>query len=316
MIENLIFMSCQPNEFKYIWELEIQITNFRKFDISKQMHILVWYQKGEDLKNWAYLKSKYPEVNIFLYEDQGADRTYYEPIIRPHALKQHFKQHESELKGKSIFYHDSDIIFSYLPDFQSLMNHSIVWESDTSGYLDYDYLRRVEDMGKIPANEVIDKLAEIGGITTDIIKLYRGKTGGAQYLFKNIDSEFWQDVEDTTIKIRNYLYFGSGGVNSKYFPHENAGFQSWCADMWAVNFCLWKRGIPTDVTNQLAFSWATDRAEEFTKKPIFHNAGATHLSKGLFWKAGWKNTSPIDKNISVSKNFCSWYYVEAMKEVK
>lgn len=315
MTEDLIFLSCQPNEFKYVWEIEVQIVNFRKFGISKNMHVVIWYRPEVSLGWWAALKAKYPEVSFFFYENQNADTQTYVSVIRPNALKQHFKQHEY-LKEKTIFYHDSDIIFQRLPDFQSLLKSNILWQSDTSGYLDYNYLRSKEIQGNIEENLVVKGLADIAGIDWEIIKSYTAKTGGAQYILKNIDHTFWEDVEDFSLKIIKYLSYRHGGINSKYFANEDSGFQSWCADMWAVNFALWKRNFVTDITPELAFSWATDRHDIWFQKPIYHNAGATHLSKGLFYKADWKERSPIGAPISVSKNFCSWYYVEAIKEVK
>src|SRR6187399_249306 len=279
----MIFISAQPYDQYFQWQVEVQIVNFRKFDISDKMNILVWYPekaemterdnktkkiirrytKSPDLSGWDKIQKKYPEVQIFFYKDEGVDLGLYIPQLRPQILKKHFRLNPLLEKG-SVFYHDSDIIFNYLPNFEKLESDTINWQSDCSHYLDYKYLRDKEQQGNIPENEAIAKLAEIGGVTVDIIKSYTGKTGGAQCLLKMVDSDFWADVERQCIEIRKAFFYGvEGSFNKRYFPTEAAGFQSWCADMWALNMALWSRGKVTDVTKELDFSWATDTLETF-----------------------------------------------------
>ena len=292
------------------------------------MHVLVWFpeeKKGEKA-NWEKLRDKYPEVSFFYYVDSGnTNIQLYIPQLRPDALAQHFDKYP-ELKDKTIFYHDCDIIFNYLPNFEELAKGDINWQSDTSSYLDYNYLRRKEQEGNIPENEAIQILADIGGITVDTIKSYAGNTGGAQYILKGIDGDFWRDVKEMCAHIRGSFMHGSSwkpnhgeiqkSINSKYFTNESAGFQSWCADMCAVNFSLWKRGKVTSTTPKLEFSWATDDDKTYMIKPIYHNAGVSSLSQGLFYKAKWMSSSPIGKKHAVLKNKASYFYVKAITEVK
>lgn len=315
--ENLLFISAQPVDLYFLWQVEVQIVNFRKHGISDKMNVLVWYpeHRRPELEGWKNLGIKYPEVKIFAYPDTGVDLGLYISQLRPHILKKHFKVYEEFFKDKTFFYHDSDIIFNFLPDFGKLCEGDICWQSDTSSYLDYTYLHDKEVQGKIPEFEAIDKLAEIGGITRDIIKSYDRKTGGAQSILKGIDYTYWEDVERMSMDIRRAFYFGiQGSINNRYFGHENDGFQSWTADMWAVNFSLWKRGIKTDITPELTFSWATDSAQTYKEKPIYHNAGATG-QPGIFYKGAWIGASPIGHTLTVDPNTASFYYVEAIAEV-
>jgi len=314
----MIFLSAQPWDQYFVWQIEVQITNFRKHGISDKMHVCVWYPGDPDvqLKLWKELEEKYPEVKFFYYPDEGVNLSLYIPQLRPHILGKHFEKF-SELKNEVFFYHDSDIIFNYLPDFQSLIEDNINWQSDTSGYLDYQYLRNKENQGKIPEDEAVKKLCEIGNVSLDTFKSYKGKTGGAQCILKNIDSEFWKDVERQCIEIRKAFAYGQpDSFNTKYFSSEAAGFQSWCADMWAVNMALWSRGKVTDVTKELDFSWATDTTETYMKKPIFHNAGATGAQPGIFYKGRWIKDSPIGKHHPVKEDSASAFYVKAINEVK
>jgi len=119
------------------------------------------------------------------------------------------------------------------------------------------------------------------------------------------------------VEIRENFFHGvHGSINRKYFKDENQGFQSWCADMWALNFALWNRGIESDVTKELDFSWATDNMETFKKKPIFHNAGATG-QPGIFYKGAFIASSPLYQNLELpAEDKASRMYVLAINEVK
>lgn len=313
----MIFINACSYENYYVWQQEVLITNFRKFGISANMHVLVWYIRTVDLGNWKQLQSKYPEVKFFFYEDLGVDTSIYVPQLRPNILKRHFKKYAKQFKNKVFFYHDVDIIFNYLPDFETLIKDNICWQSNTSSYLDYSYLYNKEQVGNIPNNEAIKKLAEIGGVSVETIKSYDGNTGGAQYILKNIDYKFWQEVEHSCLAIRKSLaYMVHGSINQRYFNSENEGFQSWCADMWAVNFALWKRGLKTSTTPLLDFSWVHDDVETYQKKPIYHNAGAKLDQDHVFVKNKYYITSPIGQEITIPNNTASYYYVEAIKAVK
>lgn len=312
----MIFISAQPFDPYFVWQIEVQIVNFRKFGISDKMHVLVWYPEGRNFDNWIPIVKKYPEVQFFFYKDGGVDLGLYIPQLRPHILARHFDSFP-HLKDEVIFYHDSDIIFNFLPDFASMSQGPVNWQSNTSGYLDYNYLRRKEIEGNIPENEAIKVLCDIGNITVGTLKSYSSKTGGAQYVLKGIDGDFWRDVERQVLEIRRAFYYAiPNSINKRYFQNESAGFQSWCADMWAVNMALWSRGRTTDITEELDFSWATDTRDTYLKKPIFHNAGALPTSDGIFYKGKWINKSPIGKSHAVKKDSASYYYVQAIMAVK
>lgn len=314
----MIYLSCQPVDSYFLWQVEVQITNFRKFGVSKWMHIVVWYpdHRTKELEAWRDLQDKYPETHFFFYKDEGVNLALYISQLRPHTLKKHFAKFPT-LKNSVIFYHDSDIIFNYLPDFEKLIHDDINWQSDCSSYLDYSYLQRKEKQGNIPDNEAIKTMANIGGITPDIIKTYDRKTGGAQCILKGIDSAFWEDVERQCLDIRTaFCYTVPNSINKRYFKSENEGFQSWCADMWALNMALWNRGKETNITPLLDFSWATNDYETFKRKPIYHNAGATAQTPELFYKGNWINKCPFGQELKVKPNSASEQYVKAIQEVK
>lgn len=317
--DNLVFLQALSHDPYMQWQLEVQITNFRKFGISDKMQVCVWTRKDVDYSSgWRKIKLKYPEVKIYMYEDKGVNLGLYLSQLRPHVLKQHFSTYQDELEDKVFFYHDQDIIFNYLPDFERLLNDDINWQSNTTHYLDYTYLRKKEIQGNIPKHEAIGALAKIGKIPIEIIQLYDGRTGGAQCILKAIDAPFWEDVERMCLEIRRDFWWPIlTSINRKYFKSEEEGFQSWCADMWALCFALWNRGKVTDVTSDLDFSWATDSMDTFSKKPIYHNAGALPDRKDIFYKGNYVHTSPLHKKIPLPpENTASRAYVLAIRDVK
>lgn len=314
----MIFLSAQPVDQYFLWQCEVQIVNFSKFGVDKNMQITVWCPKEreKELDGWKKLREKYPQVQIDFYEDEGVDLALYIPQLRPHILKKHFKRYP-HLAKEVIFYHDSDIIFNYLPDFDKLAEGDINWQSDCSSYLDYNYLTRKEKEGGMLPDSAVGILACIGGVDVDTFKSYAGKTGGAQCILKQVDYHFWEDVERQVLLIRKAFFYNiPNSVNRVYFPNEAAGFQSWCADMWALNMALWKREKVTDVTKELDFSWATDSYETFLKKPIYHNAGATRQKPELFYKGDWITKSPFGQTLKVKAGTASEQYVKAIYKVK
>lgn len=318
--DNLIFLQVVPKDDYFIWQLDVQIHNFRKHNISHLMQILVWYPSDyTDFSKWDKLSAKYPEAKFYYYKDEGVNLSLYIPQLRPHTLKKHFHILRELLEDKVFFYHDSDIIFNYLPDFEALVEGPICWQSDCSSYLDYSYMRSKERQGNMQEHEGVDLMAQIGRVDVKTIFAYDKGTGGAQNILKGIDAEYWEDVERICLEIRNKFFFGvPGSVNKTYFPSENAGWQSWTCDMWAVNFALWSRGIPTGVTDDLAFSWGTDTVETYQKKPIFHLAGVTANMDGLFYKGKWINDSPIGKvkSANIKPTSACFFYVKELEEVE
>ena len=65
----MIYLSAQPDQYYFTWQLEIQLFNFHKLGIAREnIHILVWYTKtvglSEEFKNFI---KQYENVTSFLY---------------------------------------------------------------------------------------------------------------------------------------------------------------------------------------------------------------------------------------------------------
>ena len=265
------------------------------------------------------LAKKYKGIRFYKDTRNYGAPNYYIPSIRPHILKQFFA--ENPTLGKNVFYHDSDIFLVKLPSFSLLLGDDNAYLSDTVSYIGYKYIaecagRYRSTYPDLPVDDVFTKMCEIVQIDPDLVKRNDANSGGAQYLLKNIDGAFWEDVERTT----NALYSMLCDYEHKYpIGHH---IQKWTADMWGVLWNYWKRGGETRVHNALEFSWGTSTVTEYHMKPIFHLAGVTDADRSdKFYKGAYiqkhicheyaKNPKMFDH---VSPNNATYEYVKVIKE--
>lgn len=352
-MKELVFISCQPDDLNWAWQVEVQIQNFRKFGYSDKMQVLV-YQPLERFyigwnPVWKEFEQRYPEVKFFYYEDRGITNIVnylYQSIIRPHCLARHFKKFP-ELKDKAIFYHDADIVFTQKLNFDQFLCDDICYGSQTESYIGSAYFdRKIKDVRpeikeRYIEDKILDQAAKIVGINEHELREKETKAGGdigAQYLLKNIDSKFWSKVEMDCIKLM--LFFKQ--TNEKYYfredwdlkKNENIGIQRWCADMWAVLWNLWERGLEVKVDSEFDFAWATSKIEVWDQVKIFHNAGVVGEApienpdgtKSLLFFKGREsyvnniNTPMFDEEMpylrTISPTHCSYNYVREILNTK
>ncbi len=353
-MKNLTIISAVDNSERFRWEVQIFLTSCRQFNYSEFTQILIFVRKGQTTEKWNYIIDKFKEVEFFFYPDEDNIESVfsninYIPLLRPYILKAHFTKFP-ELEKQAIFYCDTDIIFLQPINWENYINDSINYLSWTgskdrlSNYIWVDYFdSKIKDVkpNKLKQYQKIDVLQEVAqlcGINRQICVENRNNTGGAQYLLKNINAEFWNNVIERTCAIRVYLSYM---INKEYFETEDKGMQGFCADMWAVLFSLWQTGAKTECPEELDFSWSTDLIEGATAK-ILHNAGVTGTSfirtrdkneKGenimidapAFFKGNFNDNSPIEnmeyinsiiKHPTSKKYFTSVYtekLIEALK---
>jgi hypothetical protein len=171
--------------------------------------------------------------------------------------------------------------------------------------------------------DVLEEIATQCGISRAVAEANNEHSGGAQYLLKNIDAIFWEKVLRDCITIRSYLL----NINKLYFKDESAGFQSWCADMWAVLWTIWFRGGVTKNLPEMEFSWSSDPIDKVHRLGILHNAGIVNKNMGdypAFYKGEYINgndpfTDPhleLVFNDSRAQEKGTHYYVEQMMKLK
>jgi hypothetical protein len=306
LVTDLQFVCAQPATDYYVWQVEVMLNNFVKNGINlNNVDIVCWKVNGVVPDNWQTLANNYA-ARFFFYDDTRVSK-HYISSIRPNILKQHFTV-RTELIGKSIFYHDCDIIFSKPIDWsQFLAINDFNWYgSDTRWYIGHDYI-----LSK--GVDILDAMCEIVDISKNIIEENEKNAIGAQYLMKGITAEFWENVEKDCEK----LFHDITQLNNqkKMIDPSYHELQIWCADMWAVLWNGWKLGYKTVCSPELEFSWGTSSEEDYHKMNIMHNAGVTNSGE-LFYKAEYINELPYGKDLQIKENTASWHYYQAIKDAE
>jgi hypothetical protein len=236
------------------------------------------------------------------------------------------------LSEKAIFYHDSDVTINKPLPFENWLDDEIWYLSDTNSYINSDYFdskvnqvlpHKLEEYKKI---DVLNEACKLVGISREIAVKNKLHSGGAQYLLKGVNAEYWKKVQEDCVKIRIYLR----DINNRFYANEDAGYQGFCADMWAVLWNAWLLGKETKVVPELSFAWATDHISKWDQVAIFHNAGAgpqpmkvNDVEHQIFFKGFYANNerSPFDKKeepylLATSPDYCSYNYVQQIIEVR
>lgn len=294
----MIFISAQPDEDYFVWQLRVQIKNLQDLGFKDEYHICVKAMRSYVNPNFLQLQKEFLGTNFkfFFYFESRYDWNTYLPSLRPYILTQHFAMY----KYSEFFYIDSDIIFRELPNFLLLGNHH--WVSDTVSYVGGEYI-----LSK--SWTLLKEMCAIVGISPEVVLKRNKHSGGAQYIMRNITAQFWQKVEKDAIN----LYLHMVKFNSTYQGH---GIQAWTADMWAVLWNLWLSDLDCKVSKELDFCWPGDSLKRWNSTKIFHNAGVTPDKPNLFYKAAFIRDTPIGKDFShISREHCTIKYVEIIESL-
>lgn len=303
----MIYLSAQPDNIYFHWQLEVQFLNFKDLGIPlSSYHVLVGI-KEETSKEFLELEQKYPEVKFSFIKDTRERRRYI-PSIRPHIISKYFQSHP-ELSQEQIFYFDADVIFREKLDFDEFGTKQN-FVSDTDSYLGVNY---ITSKG---GEKMLEEMCNLLKVDRDKVRQI-GKHGGAQYFFQpGLTSEFWKKIENDCSELYNYLQ-NSCHIYAKWWSQKHGKpvddyheIQSWCADMWCVLWNLVYVNREVSIHDELKFSWATSTAEEYNQLKIFHNAGVTDVKKNeLFYKGQYIKGLPDNLDLSfVSEKTASYYY--------
>lgn len=293
----MIFISAQPDEIYFLWQLKVQISNLIKVGLPYDYHILIRYRETINPKFVEFaMELKDTQFKFFFYKDSRVDWKQYVSSLRPYTLKQHFEKNDIS----EFFYLDSDVIFRELPDF-SLMGKGNFC-SDTISYIGTDYITR-----KDPTGVLLETMCGIVGIDPVVCKERVSDSGGAQYLIREVDASFWEKVEKDCVALYLFMHNFNAG-------DQTGGIQAWCADMWAVLWNLWLIG-DCKVHKELDFSWPTQSLRAYNNTKIFHNAGVTQVNKHeLFLKSDYLKSEPFGDDFSyVNKDKGSIKYIEEIQ---
>lgn len=299
---NIRYVCCQPAIEYYAWQIEVMIDNFLHHGISaNDIDIICAVNNGIVPLSWEKLANKYP-CRFFFYEDTRINKIY-QPSIYFTMMKQHMLNHP-ELENEVLFLHDSDIIFTRKPSFDFAKHDNIWYLSDTKSYICYDYI-----LSK--GVDVYNRMTDIIGIDKLIPKLLNNAAGGAQYIVKHTNYDFWDKVERDSIRLyQDFLH------NEKHYVKKHDGdfpIQKWTAGMWALLWNAWLHGHETIVDKRLDFGWSTDDISSIDKYSILHNAGVTASNANLFYKGNYMYKYPYFLNLNLDVKRASWYYYQQVK---
>ena len=298
------YICAQPAIKYFAWQLDIFIYSLINNNIKqKDIHILSSINENGIDEYFSVLKEKYPNVLFEFYRDTRK-YTMYQPSIKPHLMYNHYLKYP-ELQKETILFLDADVILIKPIDFSGMLNDNIWYLSDTSSYLNYDYIKSKGD-------DVLDKMLEVAGLDEHVIKSNNTNSGGAQYLIKNAETIYWKEVED----LSHRLYIEISHLYSRKPPQEGSNYrlQIWTSEMWAMIWAAWKKGIMTLVHPNLDFCWATDEINKWDEVSIFHNAGVSCGCQNLFKKSNYTDKLP-DLNLEIDNTKCSFNYYNMLKEV-
>lgn len=312
--KKILFMSVQPDVPYFHWQVEVQITNFIEKGIDPSLITVLWAIDSQPSYALLALSQKYKSIKFFWYCKTVQNNYGYIPILRPDILEQHFLQFP-ELESETIFYHDSDIIFRELPDFDQMQEDLYWYVSDTVSYIGANYI-------KSKSIDLFNEMCSLVGISPEAVESNEANSGGAQYVMKGLTSTFWNSVKRDSLSLYQYMALREArerlAMEEEGRPVEGYNpIQKWCADMWAVLWCAWKNGVQTKVTKELDFSWGTSTLTDYYNSKIMHNAGVTEsLKDSLFYKGEFINRSPFGYDFSyVKRDSASYKYVEAIQKV-
>lgn len=262
------------------------------------MEVILLFNKPHDFdpKVAAYLVNKYPNVQAYQYVDNRYDKSYI-PSVRPYLWWQYLKADPSR-EQETYFYIDSDVIFRTWPDVSELGVGPGKWVgSDCGGYINYDYLKQVEDGPRI-----IQRMAQLCGITPQQMVGVPGI--GAQLIISNPTAAMWERCYHRSNELWHFL----DGCHSN--------IQKWTAEMWAQLWTFVEYGIEIEAPKELDFCWSTDPLKRWDETKILHNSGVSEPNMGMFFKGGYRDHTPFGENFDwVDKEKCSRKYVDAIEKV-
>jgi hypothetical protein len=301
----MIFLSSQPDDYFFLWQLELQIHNFIAVGIEpKNIHILIGYNANKGLlKEYQDFIKLYKDVNIHAYTDTRKSKLY-APSLRWHIIAKHLKTFPF-LQQSNIFHHDSDIIFTHFPDFSTLKKDDVWYVSDTKSYLDSNYIKGSAGI------KIFEKMCKVIGVTTEQVENDDANAGGAQYILKNMKIEFLEKMEKDSERMFRLLVNENRKLKKSFCDNtkESSLIQAWTADMWVIwwNALLIKQ--PFKVHAELDFAWADNSINKLDTCRILHYTGSVAKDNvKIFRKGDYVNYSPYYADLSkIDENFCSWH---------
>jgi len=296
------YICAQPATTYFAWQIDVLLGSLIKNNVkSEDIHVLCAITDNND-QYFSVLKKKHPGVRFFYYTD-SRDYKAYIPSIKQHLLYKHYTKNKY-MENESIMLVDSDICLTRPLNLDHLLKDNIWYGSDTVSYIGYEYI-----LSK--GRDILEKMLEIAEISEDIVRSNQNAAVGAQYLYKNVDAGFWNEVVEMSHKL--YIEISEMSKKKKELDPEYHEIQIWTAEMWAMLWVAWKRGIMTCVSKSLDFTWGTYPISDWDKHAIYHNAGVTSDENKMFYKGKYVNKFP-PSDLDINKDMSCYNYYNLIKQ--
>ena len=295
------YVCAQPATVYFAWQIDVMIFSFLSVGVKPEEIDILCSNTDGIHEHFNVLMQKYPGVRFVFYEDTR-DYKGYIPSIKQHLLSKHLRAFPELQKGP-IFLHDSDIALTKPINFDGLLDDNIWYYSNTDSYLNYEYIAS-------KGRDVLEMMLSIADISEDIVRCNQRNSGGAQYLMKNVDP----DMLDEIVQMSHDLYKPVQELSDmkKREDPEYHPIQIWTAEMWAMLWVPWKKGIMTICPKALDFCWATYPKKKWHKVSIYHNAGVVRETDELFYKGAYNKSMP-DLGLTLIPKRCSYNYYNLVK---
>lgn len=272
----LKFLSAQPDQPYFLWQLKVQIANFARYGIEQDMIILLAIE-GEPSAEAQHLADR-TSAQVHFIPDERIDKSYV-PSVQFYLYAKYFESHQI---GSPYMLIDSDIILTEPLRVEHLLADDVVYMSDTQSYLGHDY---VASKGA----EQMQAMAAMVGLSVDDLKLRDAGAGGAQTILKGLeDPAFWRKVEADSTMLYKYL-----GLREAAWKGDGYPIQRWTSGMWSFLWNLWARNVTTAIAPEMEFCWGSDPVEK--RKAILHLAGVVHSMRDThFFKGDYFTRDPFE----------------------
>jgi len=247
------------------------------------------------------IRSKDLKSEFYVFKDEREKRGY-AVSLSPHLFEK-FCRISNIMETETIFHTDPDVIFTKKMDLEKYDRDAIWYLSNTQSYLHSPYIK-----SKSP--ELFKRMCEIVKIDPTLVEKNDKNTGGAQYILKKTNEEYWHKCYNDSEDLYKLMNETSNIYNPKH------PIQKWTASMWAFLWNAWYFGHETKVVKELDFSWATSEISSWDKLNIFHNAGITKVDDIHFYKAQFNVKSPFGQEIKVSDTNCGYNFVKEIRETE
>jgi len=300
------FLITVPDVKYYLWQLLVQINNFRKWGYEENMHILIIsynFKVSPELKK--ILESKELKCHFYLFPDLRINKNY---IVssKPYLVKQFFFQNP-QFQGETFFYTDPDVVFTMPIDFKPFMQDDIWYGADTRSYLNSKYI-------KSKGEQLFIELCQIAGVSPELVIENDENIIGASWIIKHSDFFLWDAIEDISQQLYDHCVATKDRPIRKD-PKDPYPIQYWAMEMNAMMWIPWKNGIKTRISKDLMFSWANWEVERWYNVATHHNAGVVKEDGKNFCKVTWQS-SPFGKEIKVSEKSIGSKYVEEIRDTE